>query len=456
MSTRATSTVSPVQEPVRSSAATLPDMNAETNPFDIVLHLLDEAAYFPLYSMPESRDSSAILSTGSTSNAIGVRVSERLHRLKVNVQLPTRKGVHANNEIGEPLAHFRHRWMIAPEGFRGFPGQEPPPTALDPSRSQVFVMLDSHCEFANRHDGFRGFGIGRTFPTTINGQRQLLVGALGNIMDGIGKFRGLPGTYTYCGALSPDSGFQGSLLCRIMDFDSRFRTQRSLVDIQVMHSCRPDATYLLFRGQKKNKHEKTVYTFGPNGNVDGFKLVPQIRLFDLDCALDGRGHLHSTSTVGPVVGSFLSYVFFNVLNPGAPGDANSPIKFVDYDNFVFCDQDGREVGSFGFNGGATQKLGLQAGQGGEGRAFNLVLPGLPGQQALRFGGFGPLFDGKGEFKDAQGVTCHNSVVGVAPHAVATTFVARVENARQDSRQAPTYICKQSLSENSYKCEPQDE
>jgi len=326
---------------------------------------------------------------------------------------------------------------------------------LDPSRSQLFVMLDSRCEFANRHDGFRGFGFGRTFPTNINGQRQLLVGALGNIMEGFGKFHGLDGTYTYCGALSPDSGFQGSFLCRVMDFHGRLRTQRSLPDIQPMHSCRPDATYLLFRGQKKNKYEKTTYTFGLDGNVDGFKLSPQIRLFDLDCALDGRGHLYSTSTIGPVVGNFLSYVFFNVLNPGAPGNASSPIKFVDYDNFVFCDPAGTEIGSFGFNGGATQKLGIQAGQGGEGRAFNLILPSLPGQQALRFGGFGPIFDGKGTFKNAQGLSCHNSVVGVAPHAVATTFVARIQDSGRDSKRPPTYVCEQSARDGCYKCEPQD-
>ena len=35
-------------------------------------------------------------------------------------------------------------------------------------------------------------------------QQKLLIGAVGNITAGFGKFAGLEGTYTYCGALMPD------------------------------------------------------------------------------------------------------------------------------------------------------------------------------------------------------------------------------------------------------------
>jgi hypothetical protein len=435
--------------------APLPDMNAETYPFNLVLHSLDEAAHFPLFSISELRRSTPITTPGSSSSAIGIRINERLHRFGINLHLPTQKsGVQATNLIGEPLARFQHRWMIVPDGFRAAPFQEPPPTPLNTSCSQRFVMLDSVCTFDNHEDGFRGFGIGRTFPTTVNGQPVLMAGAIGNIMEGFGKFQGLEGTYTYCGTLSPDGGFRGSLLCRVMDPGEIFRMHHSLPDLQPLQSCESDASYVLFRGQKKNRFEKTIYTFDSSGNVDGFKLSPEMRIFNIDCAMDGRGRLYSTSSVGPVIGDFLSYVFFNVLNPGAPGNAASPIKFIDYDNFVFCDYAGRAVGSFAFNGGAAKKLGFTAGKGGEGRAFNLTLPDLPGQRALRFGGFGPIFNGKEKLEDIQGLTCHNSVVGVTPHAIAITFLARINYPACDSRQKTIYVCKEVDADTAYKCERQ--
>jgi hypothetical protein len=279
-----------------------------------------------------------------------------------------------------------------------------------------------------------------------------MAGAVGNIMEGFGKFYGLEGTYTYCGTLSPDEGFRGSLLCRVMDHRGVFRIHHSLPDIQPLRSCELDAGYVLFRGQKKNRFEKTIYTFDSDGTVDGFKLSPEMRVFNIDCAMDGRGRLYSTSSVGPVIGDFLSYVFFNVLNPGSPGNAAAPIKFIDYDNFVFCDYTGQRVGSFAFNGGGAKKLGFTVSEGGAGRAFTLALPDLPGQQALRFGGFGPIFNGKDKLENIQGLATHNSVVGVAPHAIAITFLARINYPTCDSGQKAVYVCKEIDADTTYKCE----
>jgi hypothetical protein len=452
------------QSPQRSTGnaatpAALPDINAETYPFDMVMHLLDEAAYFTMFSMPARGSSRAILSRGSGAGAIGINIREALHRFSINVQPPTADGLSVSNIVGERLARFEHRWMFAPDGFAALPGREPPETSFDPARSQRFVMLDSVCRFENGKDGFRGFGTGRTFPTSFEGRSQVRAGAVGNIVEGWGKFRGLVGTYTYCGTISPDIGFTGCFLGRVMDPEGVLRTEKSLPDIQAIECPEPDVAYVLFRGQKRNHNDKTLYIFGQGGSVDGLELHPQIRLFELDCAIDGRDRLLTTANVGPVVGNMPAWIYFNVLNPGAPGTGTAPIRFKDYDDYIFTDNRGTIVGSFGFDGGAGRRLGLTNDDGGEGQAFTLKLSGAPGQQALRFGGFGPVVNGKGKLKDVQGLTCHNSVVGIAPHALSTSFVARINDpehkllrSRGSREERKAYVCEESEEDNSYKCE----
>ena len=401
-----------------------------------------------------------IVGSGRSSTLIGMQVREKLHRFVMTVDPPSKNGMCVHNAVGELLATFEHRWMLAPDGFGAMPGLAPPSTPLDTTRSQRFVMLDSVCKFANGKDGFKGFGTGRTYPMQINGQPQLLVGAIGVIMEGFGKFQGLDGIYTYCGSLSPDRGFSGNLLCRVMDSRGVLRTQRTLDELRPIDYPEPEIVYLLFRGQKKNKHEKTNYLFGTNGELNGFELHPQIRIVNIDCAIDGRGHLYTTSSIGPVIGKFSSYVFLNIFSPGAPGTVTAPINFKDYDDNIFTTREGLEAGGFGFDGGAGSRFGYAAPYAGEGRTFTLSLPSAPGQQALRFGGYAPIVNGRGIFKGVQGLVSDNSAVGVAPHTIATTYVARLSDPLHKLRPArhrshKRFVCTKDDETNSYECEPCD-
>ena len=58
----------------------LPDINAETYPFDTVMHLLDQAAYLTLFSIPAKGRPEVILSRGGFSRPTGIQIRERLHR----------------------------------------------------------------------------------------------------------------------------------------------------------------------------------------------------------------------------------------------------------------------------------------------------------------------------------------------------------------------------------------
>ena len=401
------------EEGKSSPPASLPDINAETYPFEVVQHLLDQAAYFNMLSIPDPKGShAAICASGEPGGVIGVTVNEMLHRFGITVAPPTPEtGLQAANVVGELAGTFTHRWMFIPPDFQALPGHEPPPTLLDPLRSQRFVMLDGVCTFGAGKDSFSGFGTGLTYPVTLHGRRQLLAAAIGNIMEGCGKFKNLEGTYTYCGTLAAEQGFQGILTCRVMDPEGTLRTTREIPPMQPLPNPESGVTYILFRGEKKTK-AKTTYRFGSDGQVNGLNVEQQLRIFHLDFTSQGHRGLCSVQSVGEVIGQMTSKIMFNLFNPGAPGTAVAPIPFSAYNEFTFFDRHRRVVGSF-------------AGDGSEGRTFNMELSGAPGQRALRFGGVGPLLKGTGCFSGIEGLMTDNSVVGVAPHVTSTLYVLRI-------------------------------
>lgn len=387
------------------SPPALPDINAETYPFEMVQHLLDQAAYFNLYSIPEK--DGAIRANG---NSIGFRVCERLHRFAVSMQSTKGVGLRASNAVGEQLGRCNSRWLLCPDDFAAVPGVEPPATTLDSGRQQRFVMLDTICELGNGHDGFRGFGTGRTFPTTTG----LMAAAVGNVMEGRGRLSGLEGTYVYCGSLTEDESFRGSLLLRVMDPRGVLSSGVDLPSFESQHAVEPGITYFILRGQKKDRRAKTSYSFGPDGQVNGLNVSQQIRVITVDATARGRGGLRSVRQVGPVIGTMGANIAFNLFNPGAPGTDLAPIPFQSLNKYTLYDPEGDMAGSF-------------VADGGEGRTFNMQLAGAPGQRALRFGGFGPLMNGTGAFRDIEGLMTDNSVVGVAPHAIVTFYVLRIND-----------------------------
>jgi len=401
-----------VQPGQESAAPSLPDLNAEKPyRFEHIQNLLDEAACFNLFSRQNPRHSNIAVNNGG--GIIGFRIHEVLHRFDISVRPPTADaGVRAGNVLGEALGSFEHRWMIIPDGFGALPKREPPPTLLDPTRSQRFVMLDSVCSFNGGSDGFRGFGTGNTFPVTVNGQSQLHAAAVGSITEGFGKFAGREGTYTYCGNLSSNEGFSGNFLCRVPDPEAQFFTENSLPTLHAWPSPEPGITYLILRGQKKDASQKTTYNFGPGGQVIGINVVQQLKVVNYDAVNRERGGLRATRNIGPVIGGMHARILFNFFNPEAPGTALAPIPFQSYNEYTFTDPEGRTVARVGADGK-------------EGRTFRLKLPGAPGQAALRFGGFGPIMNGTGCFERAQGLMADNSVVAVSPSAISTLYVLRL-------------------------------
>lgn len=388
----------------RAPAPPEPNFSAEA-----LQRLVDEAAHFNLFSLPGAPPS-ALLAPGGGNHPVGLKLSETLHRFEVSVQPPTSaRPLRARNVVGEAVGQFTHRWLLIPDDFVALPEREPPPTVLDPARAQRFVMLDSLCRFGAGQDGFRGFGTGQTLPVTINGQRQLLVTAIGSVLEGFGRFKDHEaGTYVYCGSFSPQQGFQGNILLRVMDAPGTLRTAHSLPALEARPDPEPGITYLVLRGEAVPSDAVTP-RIGPNGQLQGLNVEQGLRLLYLDGKARGRGGVQSLARVGPVVGRILARVNFD---PTAPGGATlNPIPFTTFDEFSFFDAAGRNIGGF-------------TGDSSEGRVFNIL---VGGQKGIRFGGTGRLLSGSGPFQGLDGLLTDNSVVIFTPHVSASVYVLRIND-----------------------------
>jgi hypothetical protein len=379
-------------------------------PADIVQHLVDRAAHFNMFSMPGRRAASAAI-RASSGGVIGVTVHEALHRFSITTRPPTGSApLTARSVIGERAGSFTHRWLIAPADFVAAPNREPPPTRLDPSVSQRFVMLDGTCTFGDGADGFRSFGAGRTLPTTVNGEPRLLATAVGTILGGFGKFKAHEeGTFVYCGTLLPDRGFTGNVLLRVVDQQETFRTDRALPPLDARPNPEPDVSYVIFRGQAVASDPVTPRV-GPDGRPTGLVVEQGIRLLALDFKAAGQGGLQSTASVGPLIGRITAHVTFNPT--AAPGTALHPIPFTSADEFVFFEREGGPpVGAF-------------TADSSEGRVFQTQVGGQP---AIRFGGIGQVLGGTGSFQGINGLMTDNSVVVFTPHVSASLYVLRIHD-----------------------------
>lgn len=393
---------------------------------DTVQHLLDRAAYFNLYSSPyvphvgeengakrsesgEARRSDRRASVIRDGRCVGFKISERLRPFEIIMQPPSLEfGLRASNLAGEVMGDFSSRWMLCPDDFAALPDLEPPPTSFNPTRRQRFVMLDAACSLGHGDDGFRGFGAGSTFPSS-NGDPQ--VAAVGNLLEGRGRFRELIGTYVYCGTLSEEEGFRGSLMIRVMDPRGELNVDGSLSSFEGGEWPEEGVTYLMFRGQA-TVADKVEPIIGSDGRVEALNVAQQLRLFRTNASASGRAGLRSEHNVGSIIGEIDARIVYDPTAPG--GGPLDPIPYTAFDEYKFTERDNVYVGSLFIDEG-------------EGRTFNLQIEGAPGQPAIRFGGFGPILSGTNVFRGVEGLMTDNSVVSFTPHVSASVYVIRLND-----------------------------
>jgi len=313
--------------------------------------------------------------------------------------------------VAEPAAKFTSRWLLMPHDFVALPGREPPPTPLDPRQSQRFVMLDGVCRFGAGEHGFRGFGTGQTLPTEVHGRSQLLVGAIGTIVEGSGAFAGHEGTYVYCGTLSPQRGFTGELMLRVIDRQETLQARQRLPPLRSLRQPEAGITYVLLRGRAVPSDTVTP-RIGTDGRPFGLIVKQGIELLDVDFTGGGRGGPpQGTQGFGPRIGEIIATIAFD---PTAPGGTDlDPVPFTYTIEFAFPDAKGGTIGSI-------------YGDASEGRLFKTLVGGQP---AIRFGSTGRVLSGTGPFAGMQGLLTDNSLVVFTPHVSASVYVLRLNDPR---------------------------
>jgi formylglycine-generating enzyme required for sulfatase activity len=397
----------------------LSDVNTETYPFPVVQQALDQVAYFSIYAVPDpSYHSHASLTPDNRDDwfglngGFGVDIRSLLHRFDSVVECHSgSEAVRVRQTVGESAGYYWGRWLFASGEAPWQPGSYPPPALFDPWRSQSFAMVDAEFTFETHMDGFRGYGIGQTFPVTTNGQPKLLVGGVGNLTQGSGKFEGLEGTYVFNGTLTPGLGFLGNITCRVEDPDGRLHTERELPALRPLAvEPEPDVSCIVLRGEKADRTVRTEYGPPPGDKLVSLVTLAQMRSAQYSFAGGAGQSLRCKMARGPIVAQLSASVTLNILAP--PGTAAAPNFFTTRNVYTFCEPSGAEVGSL------TADILV-------GKSFDLTFPSAPHQPGMRYGGFGPIVGGTGNFQGAKGLVSVNSAIGIAPHALSMLNLLRI-------------------------------
>jgi choline dehydrogenase len=382
-----------------------PGANPETYQLDKVTGLVEAASYLPIFSRNDpSRPNIPIPSPNHPDRVIGVEVHEELHRFEVEVGRPTQEGgLRATKRVGEPVASVQIRWMVIPDDFEPTPGCQPPPTELDPTRPQRFTMLDGRLTFHDRdRSGFRAFGTGRTFPVMTPVGPQLRIGAVIDVLEGFGKFRGLPGTICVNGYIEPPQGLALNFILRFADLSCRLRAGSPLAAPREETDLDPHTAFLFFLGEVDPARPTRIVGQSPEGIQA--EVHERLRLVRLGFDAATPEGIRSRSCKGPVVGTLRGMLRFNPFDPRP----STPIQTTDGE-FTFCDRRGPV---------ATLNANIV-----EGRAYRTSLPGAP-MPVFRFGGFGPFLGGTGVFRDAVGMMSLNAAISVFPRTLSNLYVLR--------------------------------
>jgi hypothetical protein len=399
-----------------------PGVNPETYKLAEVERLLKSAAYFPIFNAdnPNMPNQPVPLIPGipflSQYLLTAVNVNEELHRFQVVEDRVTDGcGLRATNRVGEPVANVHIRWTPIPENFQAAPNVYPPTTILNPFVSQRFTMLDGQLSFKDAHgSGFRAFGAGRTFPVTEDGESRLRIGAVIEILEGLGAFTGMTGAFVINGYIQPPMKLALNLMVRVMDPQEKLRAEGPLAPLRPVPDPDPTATFMFFMGETDTS-KPVKLNVSPDGQILGSQVYERLRLVHLDFDLSS-GAPRSRTVEGPIVGEVSATLLFNPLAPTAV----SPIQTTN-GVFTFHDRNGNSMGTVSANMV-------------EGRAMRTPLEGAP-LPVFRFAGFGPLLGGTGFFDRADGMMSMNSAISVFPRTLSNLYIFRFYDPQARFREA---------------------
>jgi hypothetical protein len=382
-----------------------PGVDPQTYKIAEVTKLLKSAAYFPIFNVPNPNtpNDPILLFPWLDLLLIGVNVNEQLHRFDVRVSQHGH-ALKATNEVGDPVANVQIRWTPTPDDFQAAPDRFPQPTILNPFVSQRFCMLNGQLNFIQpAGTGIRAFGTGRTFPSRENGQLVLRIGAVIEILEGLGAFKGLTGAMVINGIIQPPHNLALSLVARLMDPQGTLRASAEPPAIATPQNPDPNAVFMYFLGEPDPSSPVTL-NLAPDGTILGSQVSELLRLVHISFQAN-QSEVRSRTDEGPIVGSVTAKLSFNPLAP-------LPVQPIQTTNgvFTFWDRHKNPIGTVNANMV-------------EGRAMQTPLVGAP-MPVFRLAGFGPLLGGTGEFQNAEGMMSLNAAISVFPRTLSNLYIFR--------------------------------
>ncbi|HEV2987775.1 MAG TPA: hypothetical protein VG759_04995 [Candidatus Angelobacter sp.] len=374
-----------------------------------VTALLKSAAYFPIFNIhnPAKPNQVNQLIPGLPFFIRSVDVNEQLHRFEINV-CRTAMGIRATNLVGEPAADVHIQWTPIPDFYAPAPNVQPPPWLLNPFMSQRFCMLGGQLTFTDAdHSGVHAFGTGHTYPATEGGEGVLRIGAAIDVLQGLGKFKGLQGAFCINGYIQPPQNLGLNLMIRMMDPDGVLHAaaRPPIAPIRPIPDPDSNAVFMMFLGEVDPSAGVELIPSPDGQGFIGSRVNELLRLVRFSFDTNTSAGLRSITEEGPIVGKVSAILYFNFLDP-----ANViPIQTTN-GVFTFFDEKGNTIGSV-----LSNMV--------EGRAMRTQVTGFP-MPLFRFAGFGPILGGTGQFSGADGMMSMNSAVSVFPRTLSNLYVFR--------------------------------
>jgi hypothetical protein len=384
------------------------DSSATPGEDGAVRAVLERAAYFTLFSVHNPAvQNLPLTSPADPRQLIGMKVFEQMHRFAIQVKRPSRGGgLEVVNRVGQAVAEIEIDWRVIPDDFLAAPDRLPPPTALDPTRSQRFAMYDGHFRWNDpAHSTFHGFGAGRTFPTMVGGQPQLRIGAVVDILSGTGRLAGAVGSAVVNGFIAPPYDLALGIVLRFVDPAGRLRTRAAPAPLAPITDPDPAALFLTFLGEADPTRPITL-ELASGGRVTGASVHELLRLVRIDFDVGTAHGMRSRTLTGALTGALS---FSLRIDSGYLG---VPLPFTTHD------------GIFTFFAAGGEPMGTLAANAVEGRAFPTGLPGAP-QPVLRVVGFGPVLGGAGIFAGAAGMLSLNGIISIPARTPSILYTLRL-------------------------------
>jgi hypothetical protein len=375
-----------------------------------VLEVLGKAAYFSIFSVPDLEQRShgvPLIPFGNLLYKISIVGSSCRHQVTASPPSPSHGFRSRTIGSEQRIARQKLTLEVMPNSFEPHLGRRPPPTLLLPFLSQRFCTSEGELDFLDAEgSAVRAFAAGRFFPGSAAGSTYLRIGGVMEILECLGRLRGLIGNVVVNGYTTPPDVFANNYIIRLIDTEGRLSTTAPIAPVErPTADPEPNSAFIPLMAELEPGHPLLVEPSG-DSNKKRIRMVERLHL--VDNAFDVRPTLHSRTVPGPAVGLRRSTLVFD---PDDPSDV-IPLYSTDSELMFFAEGDRRK------------RIGSVRADLFEGRAFRTTLPQLA-RPFFRVTGYGPFITGTGQFEKTLGLVSINGALSLDPPAFTAMCMLRM-------------------------------